>query len=167
MLLEFQEEDAKALVAYLNVLQKGALRNVITTFVRVSPNLKDSFWSYLEQYDLPVIVGPNVRSSMQSTTAQPLDVILSQDHNQIVALLKINAACLELRSDECQIIENSSDDPDVLILQLLIDNINQPAPNITYLLLKFDLDSPVERTLFTNMKRLSAKRRDHYHVYLL
>ncbi|KAA8535090.1 hypothetical protein F0562_030093 [Nyssa sinensis] len=415
MLPEFQEGDAKALVAYLNVLQKvvengnpierknwfpdieplfkllgyenvppylkGALRNVITTFVRVSPNLKDSIWSYLEQYDLPVVVGPHVGSSMQPMTAQvydmqfelneiearreqypstisflnllnaliaeemdvsdrgrrfigifrfiydhvfgpfpqrayadpcekwqlvvaclqhfrmilsmydikdedidslvdrsqlsavaqsaplqmqlpviellkdfmsgktvfrnimgillpgvnsiitertnqiygqllekavllsleiiilvlekdlivsdfwrplfqPLDVILSQDHNQIVALLEYvrydfqlqiqqcsikimsilgsrmvglvqlllkssaansliedYAACLELRSDECQIIENSSDDPGVLILQLLIDNINRPAPNITHLLLKFDLDSPVERTL--------------------
>ncbi|KAF7147071.1 hypothetical protein RHSIM_Rhsim03G0247900 [Rhododendron simsii] len=120
----------------------------------------------------------------------PLDVILSQDHNQIVALLeyvrydshpqiqqcsikimsilssrmvglaqlllKSNAAssliedyaaCLELRSEESQIIENSSEDPGVLILQLLIDNINRPAPNIAHLLLKFDLDTPVERTV--------------------
>ncbi|KAL8040622.1 hypothetical protein ABFX02_10G109900 [Erythranthe guttata] len=121
---------------------------------------------------------------------QPLDVVLSQDHNQIVVLLeyvrydfqpqiqlcsvkilsilssrmvglsqlllKSNsaigliedyAACLELRSEECQIIEDSSVDPGVLIMQLLIDNINRPAPNITHLLLKFDVDSPVERTL--------------------
>ncbi|KAL5547863.1 hypothetical protein UlMin_003094 [Ulmus minor] len=121
---------------------------------------------------------------------QPLDVILSQDHNQIVALLeyvrydfrpqiqqcsikimsilsarmvglvqlllKSNAgnclvedyaACLELRTEESQFIENSSDDPGVLILQLLIDNISRPAPNITHLLLKFDLDSAIERTV--------------------
>ncbi|KAL7600679.1 hypothetical protein Lser_V15G24008 [Lactuca serriola] len=121
---------------------------------------------------------------------QPFDVILSQDHNQIVALLeyirydfhpqiqqrsikimsilssrmvglvplllKSNssgllvedyAACLELRSEGCQIIENTSDDPGVLILQLLIDNISRPAPNITHFLLRFDLDSPVERTV--------------------
>uniref|UniRef100_A0A2P2MHT2 Uncharacterized protein MANES_05G119700 n=1 Tax=Rhizophora mucronata TaxID=61149 RepID=A0A2P2MHT2_RHIMU len=32
-------------------------------------------------------------------------------------------------------------------LQLLIDNISRPAPNITHLLLKFDLDTPVERTI--------------------
>lgn len=32
-------------------------------------------------------------------------------------------------------------------MQLLIDNIGRPAPNITHLLLKFDLDGPVERTL--------------------
>ncbi|XP_024182296.1 nuclear pore complex protein NUP205 isoform X2 [Rosa chinensis] len=121
---------------------------------------------------------------------QPLDVILSQDHNQIVALLeyvrydfrpqiqqcsvkimsilssrmvglvqlllKSNAAscliedyaaCLELRSEDSQVIENASDDPGVLILQLLTDNISRPAPNITHLLLKFDLDSPIERTV--------------------
>ncbi|XP_047339294.1 nuclear pore complex protein NUP205 isoform X2 [Impatiens glandulifera] len=410
---EMQEGDAKALVAYLDVLKKvvengnpaerknwfsdieplfkllgfenvppylkGALRNAISTFVRVSPSLRDNIWSYLEQYDLPVVVGPNIGSSGQSMTtqvydmqfelneiearkeqypstisfvnllntliaeerdvsdrgqrfigiflfiydhvfgpfqqrayadlsekwelviaclqhfrmmlnmydieeddidtiidqsqtiAQPsphqmqlptiellkdfmsgktvfrnimsiilpgvysvisertnqmygplqekavllsleiiilvfekdlivsdcwrplyqsLDVILSHDPNQILALLeyvryefhpqiqqcsikimsilssrivglvqllvKSNAAslliedyaaCLELRSEESQIIENSSDDPGVLILQLLIDNIGRPAPNITHLLLKFDLDIPVERTI--------------------
>ncbi|GLT26191.1 hypothetical protein SLA2020_012740 [Shorea laevis] len=121
---------------------------------------------------------------------QPVDIVLSQDHNQIVALveyvrydflpqiqqcsikimsilssrmvglvqllLKSNAAssliedyaaCLELRAEECQVIENSADDPGVLILQLLIDNISRPAPNITHLLLKFDLDTAVERTV--------------------
>lgn len=121
---------------------------------------------------------------------QPVDVILSQDHNQIVALLeyvrydflpqiqqcsikimsilssrmvglvqlllKYNAAsslvedyaaCLELRSEESQIIEKSGDDHGVLIMQLLIDNISRPAPNITHLLLKFDLDTPIERTV--------------------
>ncbi|KAJ4958575.1 hypothetical protein NE237_025686 [Protea cynaroides] len=121
---------------------------------------------------------------------QPLDIILSQDQNQIVALLeyvrydfhpqiqqcsikvmsilssrmvglvqlllKSNAAnslvedyaaCLEFRSEECQVIENSRDDAGVLIIQLLIDNINRPAPNITHLLLKFDMDSPVEHTV--------------------
>ncbi|XP_050365168.1 nuclear pore complex protein NUP205 isoform X2 [Argentina anserina] len=121
---------------------------------------------------------------------QPLDVILSQDHNQIVALLeyvrydyqpqiqqcsvkimsilssrmiglvqllvKSNAAscliedyaaCLEVRSEESQAVENTSDDPGVLILQLLIDNVSRPAPNITHLLLNFDLDSPIERSM--------------------
>ncbi|XP_021276501.1 nuclear pore complex protein NUP205 isoform X2 [Herrania umbratica] len=121
---------------------------------------------------------------------QPLDVILSQDHNQIVALLeyvrydflpqiqqcsikimsilssrmvglvqlllKSNAAtslvedyaaCLELRSQECQVIENSGDDPGVLIMQLLVDNVSRSAPNITHLLLKFDLDTSIEQTL--------------------
>ncbi|KAL6558481.1 hypothetical protein OROMI_018831 [Orobanche minor] len=120
---------------------------------------------------------------------QPLDIMLSQDHNQIVALLeyvrydfqpqiqlcsikiltilssriialsqlllKSNyangliedyAACLDLRSEDCQIYEDSSVDPGVLIMQLLIDNIDKPAPSMTHLLLKFDVDSPVERT---------------------
>lgn len=121
---------------------------------------------------------------------QPLDVVLSHDHNQIISLLeyvrydiepqiqqcsikimtvlssrmvglvqlllKSNAAvsmiedyasCLEVRSEESQIIEESSKDSGVLIMQLLIDNISRPAPNVAHLLLKFDLDSPVERTL--------------------
>ncbi|KAH7657158.1 nuclear pore complex protein Nup205 protein [Dioscorea alata] len=121
---------------------------------------------------------------------QPLDVILSQDPNQVVALLeyvrysflpqiqlcsiritnilssriiglvqlllKSNAAnvliadfasCLELRFEECQVIENTKEDPGVLILQLLIDNISRPAPNITHLLLKFEVNGPVERTV--------------------
>ncbi|XP_035542991.1 nuclear pore complex protein NUP205 isoform X2 [Juglans regia] len=411
MLPEFLEGDAKALVAYLNVLQKvvengnpverknwfpdieplfkllsyenvppylkGALRNAITTFVRISPVLKDTIWSYLEQYDLPVVIGnsaqpmsaqvydmqyelneiearreqypstisflnllntliaeerdlsdrgrrfigifrfvydhvfgpfpqrayadpcekwelviaclrhfhmilsmydvkdddvdtvadllqfstptlqsplqmqlpilellkdfmsgktvfrnimgillPGVNSIINERTSQvygklvekavqlsleiiilvmekdlflsdfwrplyqPLDVILAQDHTQIVALLEYvrydfqpqiqqcsikimsflssrmvglvqlllqssaassliedYASCLELRSEECQMIENSSDDPGVLIMQLLIDNISRPAPNITHLLLKFDLDTPVEQTV--------------------
>ncbi|KAL2479697.1 Nuclear pore complex protein [Abeliophyllum distichum] len=414
MFPEFQEGDAKALVAYLNVLQKvvengspierkkwfpdieplfkllsyenvppylkGALRNAIATFVHVSPLMKDTIWSYLEQYDLPVVIGPNIGNSgqpmdtqvydmqfelneiearreqypstlsfinllnvliaeerdvsdrghrfigifrfvydhvfspfpqrayvdpcdkwqlvvaclrhfqmmlsmydireedvdivvnqsqlsgkgqssldmhlpaielmkdfMSGRTAfrnimsillpgvnflisertsqiygqllekavllsleiiilvmekdlivsdflrplyQPLEVILSQDHNQIVALLeyvrydflpqvqqcsikilsilssrmvglsqlllKSNAAggliedyaaCLELRSEETQVIEESSEDPGVLIMQLLIDNISRPAPNVTHLLLSFEVDSPVERTV--------------------
>ncbi|MED6124108.1 hypothetical protein PIB30_056009 [Stylosanthes scabra] len=381
MLPEIQEGDAKALVAYLNVLKKGALRNAIVTFIRVSPVLKDSIWTYLEQYDLPVVVGPDVQSNPQSMASQvydmqfelneiearreqypstisflnlinaliaeerdlsdrgrrfigifrfiydhvfgpfpqrayadpcekwqlvvaslqhfhmilnmydikeedfdgvvdqsrlstaketspiqfqlpvlellkdfmsgktvfrnimgillqgvnsviaerssqiygqllekavqlsleiillvfgkdlllsdywrplyqPLDVILSHDHNQIVALLeyvrydfqpkvqqssirimsilstrmiglvqlllKSNAgnsliedyaACLELRSEESQTIDNNNDDPGILILKLLIENISRPAPNITHLLLKFDLDMPVERTV--------------------
>ncbi|KAK8343858.1 hypothetical protein V6Z12_A07G042900 [Gossypium hirsutum] len=121
---------------------------------------------------------------------QPLDVVLSQDHNQIVALLeyvrydflpqiqqssikimsilssrmvglvqlllKSNvatsliedyASCLAFRSQECQVIENGRDDPGILIMQLLIDNVSRPAPNITHLLLKFDLDTSIEQTL--------------------
>ncbi|XP_019419243.1 PREDICTED: nuclear pore complex protein NUP205-like [Lupinus angustifolius] len=121
---------------------------------------------------------------------QPLDIILSHDHNQIVALLEYvrydfqpkvqqssikimsilssrmvglvqlllkssaansliedYAACLELRSGESQTVENNTDDPGILIIQLLIDNISRPAPNITHLLLKFDLDLPIERTV--------------------
>lgn len=35
----------------------------------------------------------------------------------------------------------------ILIPQVLIDNIPRPAPNISHLLLKFNVDSPVERTV--------------------
>ncbi|KAM7263304.1 hypothetical protein ACFE04_000987 [Oxalis oulophora] len=63
------------------------------------------------------------------------------------SLVEDYAACLELRSEEFQIVENTTDDPGVLIMQLLIDNISRPAPNVTHLLLKFDLDTSVERTV--------------------
>lgn len=131
-----------------------------------------------------------VLSDMWRPLYQPLDVILAQDHNHILALLEyvryeyspqiqqcsikimsilssrmvglvqllLNsnsantliedyAACLELQSEECQNLENSDVDAGVLIMQLLIDNISQPAPNVTHLLLKFDLDTPIERTI--------------------
>ncbi|XP_020571506.1 nuclear pore complex protein NUP205-like [Phalaenopsis equestris] len=121
---------------------------------------------------------------------QPLDIVLSQDHNYIVSLLefvrydflpeiqllsikiasilssrmaglvqfllKTNAAkyliedyaaCLEARFDESVVVENTKDDPGVLIMQLLIDNIRKPAPNLTHLLLKFDVNGSVEKTL--------------------
>jgi nuclear pore complex protein Nup205 len=37
---------------------QGALRNSIAAFIKVSPLLKDTIWSYLEQYDLPVVTAP-------------------------------------------------------------------------------------------------------------
>ncbi|KAL5729570.1 hypothetical protein ACHQM5_002502 [Ranunculus cassubicifolius] len=121
---------------------------------------------------------------------QPVDNILSQDQNQIVALLeyvryylhspiqqcsikimsilssrmiglvqlllKSNATkcliedyatCLDLRSEEYHAIEDTAEDIGVLVIQLLIDNIHRPAPNIAHLLLKFEVDMPVERTI--------------------
>ncbi|XP_019417068.1 PREDICTED: nuclear pore complex protein NUP205-like isoform X6 [Lupinus angustifolius] len=108
MLPDIQEGDAKALVAYLNVLKKvvengnpierknwfpdieplfkllsyenvppylkGALRNAIATFIHVSPVLKDSIWTYLEQYDLPVVVGTDVQNSQQPMGTQVYDM---------------------------------------------------------------------------------------------
>ncbi|CAD6247641.1 unnamed protein product [Miscanthus lutarioriparius] len=48
------------LLSYENVppYLKGALRNSITAFIKVSPLLKDAIWNYLEQYDLPVVTAP-------------------------------------------------------------------------------------------------------------
>ncbi|KAL5064836.1 hypothetical protein RYX36_026573, partial [Vicia faba] len=40
----------------------GALRNAISTFIHVSPELKDRIWIFLEEYDLPVVVGPEAQS---------------------------------------------------------------------------------------------------------
>lgn len=52
------------------MLIQGALRNAIATFIHVSPVLKDTIWSYLEQYDLPVVVGSQVGKRAQTMTAQ-------------------------------------------------------------------------------------------------
>lgn len=49
---------------------QGALRNAISSFIQVSPNIKDTIWNFLEQYDLPVVVGPHVGNSAQPITAQ-------------------------------------------------------------------------------------------------
>lgn len=38
--------------------------------------------------------------------------------NAATCLVEDYAACLELRSEECQIIENSANDPGVLIMQV-------------------------------------------------
>lgn len=38
--------------------------------------------------------------------------------NAASCLIEDYAACLELRSEDCQVIENTSDDPGVLILQV-------------------------------------------------
>ncbi|KAL6604475.1 hypothetical protein ACP70R_042902 [Stipagrostis hirtigluma subsp. patula] len=121
---------------------------------------------------------------------QPLDVILAQNHRHIIALLEFvrydylpqiqqcsikimgilssrivglvqlllkadvaktviedYASCLEFRFDDFQVIENTKDDVGVLILQLLLDNICRPAPNITHLLLRFDVNGSIERTV--------------------
>lgn len=52
------------------MLSQGALRNTIATFVRVSPVLKDTIWTYLEQYDLPVVVGSHIGIGGQPMAAQ-------------------------------------------------------------------------------------------------
>ncbi|KAK8961342.1 Protein TOPLESS [Platanthera guangdongensis] len=48
------------LLSYENVppYLKGALRDAISSFIGISPSFKDTIWSYLEKYDLPVVVGP-------------------------------------------------------------------------------------------------------------
>lgn len=47
---------------------QGALRNAISTFIHVSPMFKDTIWSYLEQYDLPVVVGSHGGNTTQPIT---------------------------------------------------------------------------------------------------
>ncbi|KAJ8436841.1 hypothetical protein Cgig2_026165 [Carnegiea gigantea] len=285
MLPEFPEGDAKALVAYLNVLRKvmengnpverkdwfpdieplfkllsyenvppflkGALRDAIATFINVSPLMKDIIWGFLEQYDLPVVVGTQVGSSTHPISTQVYDMqfelneiearrerypstisfinlvnaliseerdpsdkgrrmlstyeITDEDIDSVVdqlqlstvqqpAQLQVQLPAVELMRDfmsgktvfrnlmailtpgvNTLITERTSQiygnllekavhlSLEIIILvlgkdlqladhwrplyQLLIDNISRPAPNVTHLLLKFDLDTPIERTV--------------------
>lgn len=52
------------------MLSQGALRNAIAAFIHVSPVMKDNIWRYLEQYDLPVVVGSHVGNTAQPITGQ-------------------------------------------------------------------------------------------------
>ncbi|RZC49559.1 hypothetical protein C5167_017993 [Papaver somniferum] len=67
--------------------------------------------------------------------------------NAAQSLIEDYTACLELGSEEPQTIEDTKDDIGVLIIQLLLENINRPPPNITHSLLKFHVDVSVERTV--------------------
>lgn len=57
-------------------LLQGALRNAIATFVSVSPVHRETIWSFLEQYDLPVVVGPHLRNTAQSVAPVSFSCII-------------------------------------------------------------------------------------------
>ncbi|KAL3530980.1 hypothetical protein ACH5RR_010302 [Cinchona calisaya] len=92
----------------------GALHRTIATFVEVSPSLKNAIWTYLEQYDVPVDFGSVVWNSVWPMTTQ-----------------------------ESQIVEDSSEDPGVLILQFYLNNLVERTtlqPKFHYSCLKVVLD---------------------------
>lgn len=62
-------------------------------------------------------------------------------------LIEDYASCLEARAQDFQAPENPNEDSGFLILQLLINNLSRPAPNVSHLLLRFDVDVPVERSI--------------------
>ncbi|CAM6098602.1 unnamed protein product [Calypogeia fissa] len=74
------------------------------------------------------------------------------------SLVEDYAACLESRSLEDEAPDSPDDDTGSLILRLLIDNLDKPAPNISHLLLKFDVDQPVERTVLQPKRHFSCLR---------
>lgn len=47
------------------ILVQGALRKTVAAFVYVFPEMRDTIWAFLEQYDLPVVVGSPVGKSDQ------------------------------------------------------------------------------------------------------
>ncbi|BBN13132.1 nuclear pore complex protein Nup205 [Marchantia polymorpha subsp. ruderalis] len=74
------------------------------------------------------------------------------------SLIEDYAACLEARSLDMQAPDSPDDDTGSLILRLLIENLERPAPNITHLLLRFDVDRPVERTILQPKRHYSCLR---------
>ncbi|KAH7280638.1 hypothetical protein KP509_36G007000 [Ceratopteris richardii] len=74
------------------------------------------------------------------------------------SLIEDYASCLEARSQDACAPESSKEDSGFLILQLMISNLERPAPNITHLLLKFDVDFPVERTILQPKRHYSCLR---------
>ncbi|KAG0484570.1 hypothetical protein HPP92_008649 [Vanilla planifolia] len=53
---------------------KGALRDAISSFIGISPVLKDTIWGYLEKYDLPVVVGLPSGTSVLQLPSQVYDM---------------------------------------------------------------------------------------------
>ncbi|EFJ32372.1 hypothetical protein SELMODRAFT_439663 [Selaginella moellendorffii] len=77
----------------------------------------------------------------------PHIVSLIVDANAATNLVEDYAACLEARSHELQTSDCVKEDSGSLILRLLLSNLNRPSPNLAHLLLTFDIDQPVERTI--------------------
>lgn len=73
-------------------------------------------------------------------------------------LVEDYAACLETRTEEVQAPEDPEKDIGSLILRLLLSNLHQPAPNLTHLLLKFDINQPVEMTMLQPKRHFSCLR---------
>ncbi|KAG0620095.1 hypothetical protein M758_4G188900 [Ceratodon purpureus] len=73
-------------------------------------------------------------------------------------LIEDYAACLETRAEDSQATENPDEDTGSLILRLLLANLDQPAPNVTHLLLKFDVNQLVERTMLQPKRHFSCLR---------
>ncbi|PIA41903.1 hypothetical protein AQUCO_02100023v1 [Aquilegia coerulea] len=117
------------------------------TILSQDQNLVVALLEYLRYYFQPQIQQCSIKimSILSSRMVGLVQLLLKS--NCAKCLIEDYAACLDSRTEECQVIENSREDTGVLIIQLLIDNINRPAPNITHLLLKFEVDMPVERTI--------------------
>lgn len=97
-----------------------------------------------------------IMSILSARLPQLVSVILEAGVSE--NLTEDYAACLEARSQDSHAPESSKEDSGFLIMQLLISNLSRPAPNITHLLLKFDVDGPVERTVLQPKRHYSCLR---------
>ncbi|KAG0583450.1 hypothetical protein KC19_3G136800 [Ceratodon purpureus] len=76
----------------------------------------------------------------------PQLVSVLQEAEAVLNLTEGYAACLEARFLEAHPPDNPDEDIGYLILRLLLVNLCEPSPNLTHLLLGFDINQLVERT---------------------
>ncbi|KAG0575941.1 hypothetical protein KC19_5G042200 [Ceratodon purpureus] len=73
-------------------------------------------------------------------------------------LLEDYAACRETRAEDSQATEYQDEDTGSLNLRLLLASLDQPAPNVTHLLGKFDVNQLAERTMLQPKRHFSCLR---------
>nr|PNR28894.1 hypothetical protein PHYPA_027586 [Physcomitrium patens] len=84
---------------------------------------------------------------MELLSAQvPTLVSVLQETKASLNIIEGYAACLDARILEAHPPENPDEDVGSLILRLLLVNLPRPSPNLTHLLLGFDVNQPMEKT---------------------
>ncbi|GBG63334.1 hypothetical protein CBR_g37692 [Chara braunii] len=74
-------------------------------------------------------------------------------------LVEDYAACLEASAELCNMPEEGEEDEGgFLIMQLLLANLDRPAPNVTHLLLKFDVENGVDTSFLQPRRDYSCLR---------
>lgn len=111
------------------------------------------------RYDMsPLIQRCSVQIMKVLSARMPQLVSIILEAGAASSLIEDYAACLETRAEEPQAPENPDEDIGSLILRLLLANLDQPAPNVTHLLLKFDVNQLVERTMLQPKRHFSCLR---------
>ncbi|KAL2621518.1 hypothetical protein R1flu_001723 [Riccia fluitans] len=111
------------------------------------------------RYDLlPKIQQSSIQTMSILSARVPHLVSVILEASAGTSLIEDYAGCLESRSLDVHAPDSPDDDTGSLILRLLIENLERPAPNITHLLLKFDVDRPVERSILEPKRHFSCLR---------
>jgi nuclear pore complex protein Nup205 len=165
-LLEFVRYDYLPQIQQCSIKIMGTLRYIRTTYAACLVFVQFKCAIFL-------ICSYHWLISGSSRIVGLVQLLLKADVGKTV--IEDYAACLEFRFDDFQVIDDTKDDVGILILQvvilfpltlfvelfndlcfnyanqsymqLLVDNICRPAPNITHLLLRFDVNGSIERTV--------------------